>query len=120
MRAIVVFVVTFIVSMITLVTSFHGFMERSSIVVIAIGLAAIGLALGMLAGWWSWIRLHQGAFLSASFSATMLILLPMVIVSYGFALVLFPFALEWVGMNFLGVLLTDKIRARNQTRALSD
>lgn len=120
MRAIPVFIITFIVSMTILVTSYHGYVSRASIVVIALGLAVTGLALGMLAGWWSWVRRHPVAFLGANFLATILILLPMVLLSYGGALVLLPFAFEWVGMNLVGVLVTQKILGTHKARALAN
>lgn len=66
MRAIPVFTITFIASMTILVASDHGYISRVSIVVIALGLAVTGLAVGMLAGWWSWVRRHPVAFTAGS------------------------------------------------------
>jgi hypothetical protein len=120
MRSIPVFIVTFIVSMTILVNSYHGYISRASIVVIALGLAVTGLAFGMLAGLWSWIRRHPVAFLGSNFLVAMVILLPMVLISYGGALVLLPFAVEWVGMNLIGLLVTQKILATHKTRTLAN
>ena len=117
MRAFAVVVITFIVSMTTLVTSYQAFLGRASVVSGGLYLAAMGIALGFLAGWCGWVQRHPAAFVGTNFAVGCLMLMPMVLASYGFALVLFPFVLEWVGMNFLGFILTQKIRTANKNRA---
>lgn len=113
MRAFTVFVVTYVLNMIILVSSFHAFLERSGMVVIALCILVMGWVFGAVAGWWRWTLSHPVAFLGAGFCAGMTMLLPFVLVTYGFALVAFPLVLLWSGMNFLGLKLTQKIRIKN-------
>lgn len=116
MRAFTVFVVTYILGMIILVSAFHAFMERSGMIVIALAILVMGCVFGALAGWWRWTLSHPVAFSCAGFCAGMTMLLPFVLVTYGFALVAFPLVLLWPGMAFLGLKLTQKLRARNASR----
>ncbi|MBZ2209282.1 hypothetical protein [Massilia soli] len=115
MRAFAVVAITFIVSMTILVTSYQAFLGRASLISGRFSLAGMGIALGFVAGWCSWVQRHPAAFVGTNFVVGCLILLPMVLTSYGFALILFPFVLVWVGTNFLGFILTQKFRAANRT-----
>jgi hypothetical protein len=111
-RAFTVFVVTFILGMVILVSSYHAFsFERAGVIAIALWLVVLGLAFGAVAGWWQWAVRHPSAFLSANFAAGMMILLPFILISYGGAIVLLPLVLEWVGMNFIGLTLMQRMRA---------
>ena len=115
MRAILVFVVTLLLGFAILVFSYHAFFARADVVLIALGLLVLGLAFGAAAGWWSWALSHWKAFLWANFTAGMMILLPFILNSYGAAIILLPLVLAWVGMNLLGLKLTQRIRTKNQT-----
>lgn len=120
MRALVVIVITFIVSITVILMSYQAFLGRASLVAGSLSLAGIGIGLGFIAGWWSWAQRHPAAFVGTNFAVGCLMLLPMVLASYGFALILFPFVLVWVAMNFLGFILTQKIRTTNKHRMLAN
>jgi hypothetical protein len=112
MRAVAVVIVSFTLSLTLLIYSYHGFVARGSWTVIVLGLSALGIAFGALAGWWDWVVRHPVAYLCSSFGAAMLILLPFLAASLGGAIVLFPLVVLWVGRNLLGLLVTRKIRSK--------
>jgi hypothetical protein len=116
-RAFFVFVVTLLLGFAVLVFSYHAFFERAHVSMIALGLFALGLGFGAAAGWWSWVLRHWKAFLWANFAAGMMILFPFIVISMGAAIILLPLVLVWVGMNLLGLKLTQRIRAKNQTES---
>jgi hypothetical protein len=109
-RAFVVFVVTYVGSMITLIFTYHAFLERAGVSTIAICLLVLGCIFGGVAGRWRWVRTHLKSFLAASFFAAMTMLLPFLVITYGYALLAFPLVLLWVGMNFSGLKLTEWMR----------
>lgn len=114
-RAFFVFAVTFLLGFAILVTSYHAFFERAHVVMIALGLVLLGVAFGAAAGWWSWARSQWKAFLWGNFAAGMMILFPFIVISYGMGLILLPLVAVWVGMNLLGMKLTQRIRTANQS-----
>jgi hypothetical protein len=100
--------------MITLVTTYHAWFERAEVLVIALGLTVLGCVFGALAGCWNWAVRHFKAFLSASFLAAMTMLLPFLVITYGYALLAFPLVLLWIGMNFAGLQLTKRLKTAAQ------
>ena len=115
MRALAVFFATYFLSMVTLVFSWHALdFERSHVSMIALYLLILGALFGAMAGWWSWTHRHPRVFLGATFAAGMTILLPIVVVTYGFALVASPLVVLWTGTALLGLKLTRRMRAKHQ------
>lgn len=115
MRAIAVFFVTFILSLTFLLYSYNAFLEHASMVVIALYLVGSGCVLGAAASWWQWAQDNYFAFMLASLSAAMTLLLPFVVNTYGYALRAFPLVLLWVAMNTVGLFGSIVFRGRSET-----
>jgi hypothetical protein len=109
-RALTVFLATYLLGTVGLMFTYHAFLERAGMPPIALCALVFGSAFGVAAGWWNWALRHQKAFLGASFAAGMTMLLPFLLVTYGYALVAFPLVLLWTGTNLAGLRLTMKWR----------
>lgn len=121
MRALAVFLVTYIADLTLFIYSFHAFLDRAGIVVFALYLVVVGYFFGSVAACWRWSRTHISVFQSASFAAGLTIMLPLLIFSYGYALRYFPLMILWLGMNYVGYLATSfmlqRIRQRPRTKS---
>ena len=110
MRAFAVFVVTFIMGTVCLVFAYHAFLERASVTLVTISVLPLGFVFGAVMGCWNWVRQRSKTFLAASALSALGMLLPFVVITYGYGLVLLPLVLLWGASNYGGLLLTKKLR----------
>lgn len=111
MRAFIVFIATFLLSHMLFWWVYTDYLAQASSSVFVLCALVLGAAFGVIAGFWSWVHSHTGAFLTAGFLSALLILLPFLVISYGMAFVALPLVFLWTGANFLGMKLTKRLRA---------
>jgi hypothetical protein len=110
MRSFVVFIATFLISHVVLIYVYTGFLAQAPVSVIAVCALLLGVIFGCVASFWSWALTHAKAFLSASFLSALVILLPFLLNTYGFAIVALPLVFLWTWANFLGMKYTERWR----------
>lgn len=115
MHAFAVFLTTYITSVTVFVYSYHAFLARASLGIVALYVVVVGCAFGVLGGYSRWARTHTLAFVSGSFSAGITIILPFALVTYGFALRAFPLVMLWIAMNSVGYIWSS-LRFQRATR----
>lgn len=80
-----------------------------------VGSGIIGLCIAFLLGHtlarWSKLEGHLFAYMSGVFAGSLLILVPFVVVTYGFAIIAAPYFLLWVGTNGLGFWTGTRAKA---------
>lgn len=111
-RAIAVFLITYIADLTLFFYSFHAFLARAGLFVFALYLVIIGYFFGSVAACWQWSRKHISVYQAASFASALTILLPVVFFSYGYAWKYLPFLLLWMAMNHVGYLATSYMLQR--------
>lgn len=104
MRGVIVFVAGGIASFAALVAIYHRFLPGSSIAAASPHLLW-SVIIGGLASRWPWVAACPNAFASGSFAGGCLVLLPVVVVTYGFALIALPLFVLWALGVRLGVWL---------------
>jgi hypothetical protein len=90
---------------------YHFASEVSSMLAVAAFFAA-GFGIGVCACFVPWIALHPGAFARASLFGVLTAAVPVILATYGFALVLLPVVALWSGTIYVGLRSVQHMRDR--------
>lgn len=96
----------FIVDLIILSYLYATYFAKSSIEVLCLVATLLGFSMGFVAGLWGWTKSSPRAFLAGTFSAGFAMLLPFLIVTYGYAIIALPFVILWTVANMAGMRIS--------------
>jgi hypothetical protein len=113
MKKISVFFVGFLFSVISIVLSYRFFGDNLYSAVLPCAMRAV--IFGYLSNIWVWARNNNNFILFGIFSGGFTVALPVIVVSYGFALpVVIPFLLLWTGLVLFGIWLNKRTPLQNR------